>query len=255
MNHCKWLFKPILIVLIFLYSCQKKEYTVPVNVELEVALKNGTSNHLSFDSGTILFKQIFFDGHRTQGGDVHFATKTDDEIGPFQFFFDHPALIENFDIPQGVYSLIEWELTLDEIDDIENDDDDNDEGNNIDNNSKIEDFETEGGLVFNGTYNSLSGHIVPLFIIIDEDEIFKVKTINNDGLQDITISAEKPYLAQIKFDPYYATKTISVESLESSDLSHTDLGAAYIEISSDQNEVLYENILFRLQNSVKIIIN
>ena len=235
----KWL----AILFIALSACQKEDFTSPVTVNLKVELAEASLPHLHFDRGIVLFSQISFDGQRYQGGDVHFFTDRKNSIGPIQFANKLAGFVKKFDIPQGVYSHKEWRFALDEIDD-----------------DYYESFggehmeDLDGGLIIKGTYTKQNGSQLPLYIVVDEDEDFKVTSQGIDGYGDITLTTEKEHTALLVFDPYYAMNTISIESLEAAKVSDED-DILYIEISSDENEALYELVLFRLEKSVKVIIN
>lgn len=217
---------------------------MPVSVDMEVTIAEGSSPHLTFDGGLIMVEQIAFSGHRNQGGDVYFATEDGDGFGPVSFPHNSFGHIKKFDIPQGVYSHMEWDLALDDIDSQDDDD--------------VEDADDEwqvadGGLWIAGTYTRVDGAPLPLYVSVDDDEQFSVKTEGVEGAANITLHISNSYLAQFVIDPYYATQTVSVRSLENAEVSSGTLGD-YIEISADKNEALYENILFRLERSAKVVI-
>jgi hypothetical protein len=55
------------------------------------------------------------------------------------------------------------------------------------------------------------------------------------------------------FDPAYAFYSISRESLEEADISY-DSGTPIILISSEENEDLYEDVLYRLSQSTRVLV-
>ena len=250
MNKHLLAIKLIVILIIGLPACQKEDFTLPVTVSLKVELAGGSLPHLHFDQGIVMFNQIFFDGNRQQGGDVHFFTDVTQNIGPIQFTNKSAGLIKNFDIPQGVYSYNEWRFELDEIDD--------DYLESI-GGEQMEDL--EGGLIIAGTYTKQNGSQLPLYIVVDENEIFKATSKGLDGYEDVAFTTDKNYSALLVFDLNYAMNAISIESLEAASVSNEDDDddddddIPYIEISSDENKKLYELVLFRLGQSVKVIIN
>ncbi|MCU4155035.1 hypothetical protein J1N10_03555 [Carboxylicivirga sp. A043] len=234
----------ILLVSLLVISCQKKEFTEPVRVNLEVALAEGSSSYFTFYKGCVMFEQILFDGQRQQGGDVHFATEEDNNIGPIEFQNNSVGIIKKFDIPQGIYNNMQWRFVLDEIetDEIDGDDDD----------SETEDLE-EGGLILTGVYTNLEGEQIPIYIIIDEDEQLRASSQNESSYGDIILSSENSYSAQLLIDPYYAMQSISIESMEEAEISDSE-SSDFIEISEDENETLYEIIAFRIQSTLKVVI-
>lgn len=243
MNKYLQALKLLIVVFIGLSACQKEDFTSPVTVNLKVTLAKGAQGHLHFDKGIVMFKQILFDGQRNQGGDVHFLTDAKNNIGPIEFTDKSEGLIKKFDIPQGVYSHKEWRFELDEIDD-----------DYLESLGEEQLEELEGGLIIGGTYTKKDGSQLPLYIVVDEEESFRAVSEGINGYGDVALTVDKKYTALLTFDPYYAMSIISVESLEAAMVSEED-DSQYIEISSDENETLYELVLFRLEKSLKVIIN
>ncbi|MCG8578334.1 MAG: hypothetical protein MI866_00355 [Bacteroidales bacterium] len=243
------------LVALLATSCQKKEFTEPVKVNLEVAIAYGESSYLSFKEGHILFEQILFDGQRHQGGSVHFATESGNEIGPVQFADGSSGAIKKFDIPQGIYNSMQWRFILDEIEmfiekDEEEDDDDDEDDKEYDNDyDSIED----GGLILTGTFYSSDGDQKPLYIVLDDDEQLIVSSQNVGSYGDIILTSENTYTAQLLIDPFYAMQTISEETIENAEVSTNESGE-FIEISEENNEALYEIIVYRLESSLKVFI-
>ncbi|WP_430814459.1 hypothetical protein [Carboxylicivirga sp. RSCT41] len=244
-----------LLVFMLAISCQKKEFTEPVPVQLEVLLANGESSYLSFSEGYILLKQVMFDGQRQQGGNVHFATEPGNDIGPLMFNNNSPGQIRKFDIPQGIYTNMHWRFAMEEIEMWTDNDDEDDEHDEDDGEEELEyDTPEDGGLILTGYYRNTDGMSIPLYIIVDDDEQLIAGSQINDSYGDITLTSENTYTAQLLIDPYYALQTISVTSLESAELSEGE-GGDFLEISENRNEALYEIIAYRLESSLKVIIN
>lgn len=229
----------LLVLLLTVNACQKKEFTEPVAVQLLVKMAEGNSSSVSFEAGTVLFDQILFDGQRQQGGSVHFTTEAGKAVGPVHFSKETERFIKSFDIPQGVYTHMQWHFLLGDIDELTDDETDT--------------FEPEGGLVLYAYLNRADGSQLPLRIVVDDDEQLMVKVLAGDSYGDITLSAVNSYEMQLILDPYYAVRTISAASWEEADVEE-DGEQTYVEVSSDENEDLYETILFRLESSATIVI-
>jgi len=236
----------VFFLTIIFTGCQKDELTLPVSVDMNIRIEPSSLSYISFDGGQVLFKHLIFEGHRAEGGDIYFNTQPGKEMGPISFSdAKEGAFIKNFDIPQGVYNQMEWELQLSSLppslfpddEDYENDDEDN-----------------HPGLLLTGTYRQLNGTYIPISLVIDAIEKFTAHTSHGERIESQTLSAGKAYSAYLTFDPSYATAAISRQSLEDAEIND-DFFSPFIEISSDENDQLYEHILYRLQNSVKIIIN
>ncbi|WP_430812139.1 MULTISPECIES: hypothetical protein [unclassified Carboxylicivirga] len=236
-----------LFTLLMFSSCQKDEFTYPVAVKMEIAIAEGNASHLNFTHGYILFDQITFEGQRRQGEDVYFATRSDDEIGPVYFQYGDKVRVKDFDIPQGIYSSMRWRFELEDMDDI-GDDTDSSNYDEVD-----ENLLDEGGLLLVGSYRALDGTVLPLYIVVDDGELLVADTKGGDSYGDITLSTENTYNACLVLDPYYALQAVAPESLEAAERSDND-GVEYIEISEDENEALFEIILYRLQNSISVVI-
>jgi len=231
-----------------LSACKKEDFTEPVSVNMEVKIAEGSSPHLAFKLGAMMIDQIAFDGQRDQGGDVHFTTEDGEEIGPILFPYNQVGYIKRFDIPQGIYSHMSWHI---ELEDLESDDEDTDteESDQSSNDVQV----SEGALLISGVYTKIDGTQLILYIIVDEDEQFLIKTEGGDGSNSMTLVTGTSYLAQLIFDPYYAMQTVSVQSLEEAEVA-ANASESFIEISANKNEALYENILFRLGRSAKVVI-
>ncbi len=231
-------------LLLVLNACKKDEFTEPVKANMVVKLAEGTSAYVSFQSGEVLFEQILFDGHRQQGGDVHFTTESGKEIGPVSFTQSAEGFVKHFDIPQGVYTHMQWHFLLGDMELDSSDDEEEDEP---------EEIEVDGGLVFNGWYTRTDGTQDAIRIAIEEDELLVAKAIADNASDNITLTASNSYDIELIFDPYYAVRPISLDSWENAEVN-SDNDQRYIEISEDENEALYEAILFRMESSLKVLI-
>lgn len=237
----------IITLILFLPGCiEKDDLTLPVKVDFKIGISENSSKdeYLTFTGGKIGIQKIQFEGKREAGEDVFFETDPKMNFPPLAFNISgQPALISDFDIPQGIFKYMKWDITLKEtvIDELIDDDDDDD------------DDTPYIGLAISGTYTYLSGISIPFIIAIDIAEQLSVRSFDADGNSTIVLSVDKDYEAILLLDPAYAFHSISRESLEEADESD-DSGIEIIVISSEENEDLYEVLLYRIAQSAKVIV-
>lgn len=239
----------ILTLVIILTGCTKKdEFTLPVTVNLKIDISPDTygDNYLNFTDGIIGIQKIQFEGKRETGGDIFF--ETDPEINfPSILFdsFDQTAQITDFDIPQGIYYYMKWNFALKEvvINEIADDDDDDDDDADS----------PKAGFAIYGSYSYLNGTAIPVIFAVDKTEMLGVNSYSSDGTSSIVLSINKDYEAVLLFDPALAFHSISRESLEEADVSD-DNGSEIILISSDENDDLYQILLYRIFQSAKVFV-
>jgi hypothetical protein len=227
------------VSILIMHSCIKDEFTRPVRVAFSVMIDEQykSDDTLSFKSGEIILKNIRFDGKREAGGDYSFSTESGKKFGPQVFYAESGTrqTIADFDMPQGIYTSMKWRFEL---------------SNGLE---RLEyDYDTPG-LILKGSYINPEGETVSIRIEIDPYELFECLSITGTGKTSIDIISGKEYNAQLCFDPYFAFRAISAKTLEDADYSDDEL-APLLLISSDSNEELYEMILFRLQQSVKMVV-
>lgn len=238
----------ILVIMSMLqWSCEKDEFTVPVNVDFVISMDaNEVSEYLQFYSGIIAIEDITFQGERQEGEDVFFTSKPGVIFQPQEFSNNSmPVFVTHFDIPQGKYVLMNWGFTLSELfsdeeidveDDLEIEDD-------------LEDNEIDAGLIINGMYTFLNGMEVPVIIGIEGEEKFKVYAEASTEVFEVNLIEENEYNAQLVLDLSSVFSSISRDSFENADLNDEN----EILITSDENDDLYELILYRLEKNSKVV--
>jgi hypothetical protein len=234
----------IITLILFISGCSKKDdLTLPVKVNFKIGISPenvSSDSYLSFNTGHIGVQRIQFEGKRDAGEDVFFETDPKMNLQPLAFSVSENPVISDFDIPQGIFNYMKWDIGLKRI---------VTEGL-IDNNG-IDSLSI--GLVISGTYKHLNGDTIPVIIAIDDTEQFSVKSDNPDGNSQIVLSINKDYYeAILLIAPDYAFSSISRESLEEADISLVS-GHQIILISRNKNEYLYQNLLYRIDLSVRII--
>jgi hypothetical protein len=226
-------------------SCTKDEFTHPVRLSMSVQISDQykSNENLSFESGQIVIQEVQFEGKRETGEDYSFNTESGKKFGPQAFNADslHHDEIAYFDLPQGIYTLMRWKFELsDGLERLATDDDEE------------TDNETPG-LILYGNYLNHNKERLLVRIEIDPFESFECQSITVTGDKNINILSGKIYNAVLYFDPYFAFRSISAVSLEDADYSDDEISPVLL-ISSNSNEDLYEIILYRLQQSAKIVV-
>lgn len=234
----------IIVLILINGGCREKdELTLPVKVYLEIGLSQESSpvtSYLDFTNGRIVVSILQFEGTREAGGNIYFETnykKSGQEIK----FNRNPAIISEYDIPQGIYNYMKWDIFMECPDD---DYSDWIEPNLCD------------AFSISGSYIYLNGSVIPLVFSYEIDWVgagFVVKCENPDGASRIVLSVNKEYLAVVLFDPANAFSTISRKSLEEAEVSEAD-GSPAIVISAGKNKELYEILSYRIFQSAKTIV-
>ncbi len=268
------------------------ELSAPVNVNLHMAMGANTPgiSYLDFHNTAIAVQQIKFYGVREEGSDIFFDSQPTVPFGIYAIGKNQAVTaIDAFDIPQGVYNQMRWEIQTREIDDDYYEEYFDEE---LDEYVDVDDF----GIIIEGKYTRLDGSEILLFIAIDRTEMLLMETSDTGGNSQLSLLSGKNYNVQLEINPYVAIENIERYLLElaatndddddddddgdddggdddggdddNSDDDNSDddndddndgnnnikNDIEYIEISSDENEDLYERILFRLKNTVRAII-
>ncbi len=223
-------------------SCEPDDLSKPVRVHFELSFTqdNAPLSYLTFHNIAMDLEQISFYGIRQEGNDVLFNTRPGDAFGmhiltPAQ----NTSYVTYFDIKQGVYQLMRWDIEVGEIDDEVYFDD------YIDS----DDF----GLIIEGTYTRQDGSSVPIFFAIEEEEVIRVESENQDGEVPIAIVADNVYTVFLEINPHALMRGISRNLLEQAETDEED-DIEFIEISEDENEDLYNLVLFQLSKTLKAVV-
>lgn len=226
-------------------SCESDDLSKPVRVHFEVSWvdDNAPQSFLSFQKIVLIVEQISFYGIRQEGNDVLFNTRPGDTFGLHQLTqAQNSSYLTYFDLPQGVYQLMRWELELGEMDE---DEEDLYPDDFID----IDDF----GLVIEGTYTREDGSSVLLFIALEEEELISVESVNPEGEVPVPIVIDNVYTVSLEVNPHAVMKGIPRSLLEEAEVEEED-DIEYIEISEDENEDLYNLVLFQLSKTLKAVV-
>jgi hypothetical protein len=233
----------ILTALILTTGCVRKDdLTLPVRINFKIGIETVNSaadNYLDFAECSIGIQRIDFEGNREAGVPVCFMT--DPALDLHTLSFNHqPVTISKFDIPQGIYNSMQWDISMKCID-------------------------TEGlindrgesypciGIIFKGNYTTLSGSVIPLIFAIDRPELFRVMSYAPNGDQMITLTVGREYEAVVYFAPDRAFSAISRNSLETA-VTSEGVQSPEIVISSSMNQDLYQILLYRIFLSASVVV-
>jgi hypothetical protein len=233
-------------MILFISGCikEKDELTLPVRIKLNIAsLALLEDYYLSAYQGKIGIQSIQFEGKREAGEDIFFETDPKMNLQTLQFS-SNPTKILEFDIPQGIYNYMKWDVTLKRIM--------TEELNNVDDADSL-----RIGLVIPGSYWSESDEweiiIRPFIFAIDDTELLSFKSTGIDGSSSIVISNNKTYEITLLLDLVYTFGSAGWETFEEAEITDVN-GQQIILITSDKNKNLYENFLYRINQSTKVFI-
>jgi hypothetical protein len=226
-------------LILFIAGCtEKDDLTLPVKVNFKIGISpeyEYSDTYLSFAEGQIGIQRIQFEGKREAGEDVFFETDPQMNLQTLAFSTGINPVISDFDIPQGIYNYMKWDINLKRI---------------------VIDNYTDSlsiGLVISGIYEYSDLSSIPVVVYVDDTEQFSVRSDDSGGNSQIVLSVNKDYEAILVLAPGYTFSSISRESLEKAADISRDRGHSAIMISSSENEDLYENLLYRIEQSAKII--
>ncbi|MBW6497990.1 MAG: hypothetical protein K0B09_06365 [Bacteroidales bacterium] len=237
----KYLIVSGIVLLFFISSCIEDDLNKPVRVDVEFLLEENplTITYLDFTNAVVALDMVRFYGIRQVGNDVFFTSRPGFSFGTFVIpAHQNSRNVTYFDVPQGIYSMIRWDAELTEINENVYDDELVDS----------DDF----GLIFEGTYTRLDGSSVLLFIAVDPS-VLSFETLNAAGNNVISLESKNKYTVSFELNPYLAMQGISRSLLEQAETDSED-DIEFIEISSDENEELFELVLFRLEKTFKAVI-
>ncbi len=239
--------KIILRVLFFMLvaiipSCGSDEND-PVRVNFDVRFELNTQQpaHFSFSRLAVSIHSLRFVGTRQTGNDVVFNTRPGQAVG----FFDlNPSRflvpVTWFDIPEGVYNSMRWELATRAMDDdIYHDDDP----------FSLDDY----GMVIFGSYTRVNGAFTNLIIALDPADVLKFDSFNAQNQLPVTLIFGNTYSAEVVINPFAIMGAVPRSMLEQAEFSEEDEGF-YLVISSDENEDIYSLLLLSLSRNLRVIV-
>ena len=239
MKLSKTILSVITLILLSTGCREKDEFAVPVKVNLKILSQSIQDQYFTFSGGYIGIKKIEFEGIRESGGNVYFETDPGKSYQTLAF----GSIISVFDIPQGIYDYMEWDVYLKQIM--------TDELRYLDDADLL-----KAGIVFQGAYwPQGSGYSLPcigLLIVIDDIEKLEVRAYDAYNNSRVVLSENTTYEAHIILDLDYAFESISGEAIMNAEFSGRN--NEWVVISSSNNKDLYTIILDRIFRSAKVVV-
>lgn len=218
------------VFILGIFACSKvNQWKQPTAVcfNINIAEETVMDGALFFKEGYITVESFKFDGSRAEGGDVYFTKDYEKEL---ETFFGATEVSDlEFDVPQGVYTGINLEIT-----------------------SAVQN--KKPNLVVNGHFRSNTGKTCPVRFELNKMEKFSVigeDLFKNDTEVDLAqVSKTK---ATILLEPAQWFSVLTKETLEQAEKVSLD-GINTILINNTVNEQLYKDILVALElNTAKAI--
>jgi hypothetical protein len=237
MNKKKLL--PVLLFLLLFYSCRKDELTLPARVvfafeliahEDGAHLKGGPPSNLpgriTVNQGSLTIGSVEFDGRRDEGRDVFFVSD-----------LRQPILVDlengtssaplNFDIPQGIYNIIEIHLDLGGDDMLP--------------------------LVLEGKINQGTPNEMPIRFEHNIREKFRIKAEPGQGSK-VVLRKDTPSNARIIVDSRSIFQFVNPSVIKDASVSVIN-GENVILINSITNNSIFNKMADRLEKSLSVIID
>ncbi len=238
--------KPVGITLILLLAgCrepEKDDLTLPARVQLFIGITEEYHDgwdDLMYWGGEIGIQRIRFEGKREAGEDVFFET---DPAMNFQSITltNPPRSVSNFDLPQGVYTFMKWEIDLKKI--------------MTQGISGYEDMDSLNiGIYFSGSYDWMYGDepLNPVILAVDDTVRLSIRSHENVKFELSEGYEDRTYSVFLTFDPCAAFNPISKDSIQNLETSKGNSGEIVL-ISSNKNENLYKDLFYKITRSVRV---
>jgi hypothetical protein len=220
----------LLVPLLILPSCIKDDLTKPAEVTFQFLLNNEQKDgkFLDFEAGTMVIKEIGFEGYRESGEDVFFTSDFENVIMADLATGATTELIK-FDIPQGIYDHINLTIEIDK--------------NNED-----------PSLTLNGTYNSANHGFIPVRFDFDINDILNLNPKPGQGKNKIVLNKDIPSTAEVMLSTGFMFQVVNSRMLESAEITQQN-GEAMIVISKDLNQHIFNAVVNRLEKSTTALFN
>jgi hypothetical protein len=222
-------------LILFIAGCieqEKDDLTLPVRVHFKIDLKDDHDGPIIiYGIGNIGIQYIQFEGIREAGGNVYFETDPEMDLSYNGYTFTK-APIYDYDIPQGIYNYMRWDIALKRI--------------VIPQELKDDADSLSVGLVIHGSLENwdVPWIFIPVIFAVDDTEEFIARFPDR-----IALSANKDYEATLILAEN-AFRSVSYEDAEISGEGEFQR----IIITSTKNKDMYEKILYQLHRSASVVI-
>lgn len=267
-QYNNWSGLALMLLFIIFGGCEKKEFTLPVELNMKITVKNEPvlGGSITIDEIGLGLNSIDIRGYREQGGDV-FLTRVFDEGKKFVVRPSSTEISEKFDIPQGIYNPISFSLVFEpDPDEIDLIDDILDwlEGYNGD--EEIEGLQAELGdiitdyleditpcIILRGmfTYNNRTKNIV---IVVNDPLTFQLLGKSKNGGSEVTLDRNIVNTGNLQINPSYWFSVITPAMLDDAFTGMID-EEEYIFLSKYVNSHIYGTVFNRMEESTILTIN
>jgi hypothetical protein len=270
-QYYKWSVVPFMLLFILIGGCEKEDFTLPVEFNLNFAINDEAAlgGSLTIDEIGLGLNSIDIRGYREQGDDVFFTRNFDNGKN----FIIKPAsfnITERFDIPQGAYNPLSFSFIFkpdagesDVIDDIldwledfeEEDDDDDLEDLQEDLGDIIEDYleDITPCILVKGKFNH-NGNTKRVVIVINDPLTFQILGKNRNGGSEIILDKNMVNNGELQINPSYWFSVFTPSMLNNAFVGLID-DEEFILLSKHVNSQIYGTIFNRIQESTILIIN
>lgn len=217
----------VIPILCFLFACKKWKEPTDVDFFVDIEKSATLGGQLTFTGGHLNIEEFDFDGDREKGDDVLFTK--DFNTGLLIPFNESQSVAElEFMIPQGEYKRIDIGFrTFDDNGDI--------------------------CILVEGNYAYSGGGSIPFRFEFTDSEQFKIRAENKSG-GNILLDKDVSSSAKIVLDPNYWFQPVPTSYFENADI--TDIsGTNTIVINKNNNDLIYDIVLNRLEESALIVFN
>lgn len=210
-----------------LSACKKWKEPTDVDFYVDIEKTATINGQLSFSGGHIILDYFDFDADREIGDDVIFdKTFTNGLTIPF----DANQVVGEleFVIPQGEYKRVDIGFkTFDDNGDI--------------------------CILVEGEYTYSSGGSIPFRFEFTDSEQFKIRANNSNG-GNIVLDKDVQSPAKIILDPNYWFQPVPMAHFETATITNIS-GTNTIVINKNDNDIIYDIVIGRLNESALIIFN
>jgi hypothetical protein len=208
---------------------EKDDLTLPVRVHFRIGLKaDHDESAIIIGISNIGIQDIQFEGIREAGGNVYFETDPKMDLS-FNGYTLKNLPIFDYDIPQGIYNYMRWDIALKRIVTPAELEDDADS--------------LSLGLVLYGSYELMDDPwYIPVIFAIDDTEEFIVRFADR-----IALSSNKDY----KVTMFLHRNAFRLLNYEDAEITGEGDFQRII-ITSTKNKDIYEKILYQLNRSASV---
>ncbi|MBT30519.1 MAG: hypothetical protein CMO01_12745 [Thalassobius sp.] len=252
MNLENWTRKLLFFCLILLCACDKEDFTDPADLNCYFTLTADApiNGNLSVESVIINLSGIDINGdHTNENKTLRFERNFSGDDGQFSLIGSDASQPVNIQIPQGIYSSLQFDLNLREDEfEFELDADDDDETNNL--TEYVQ--RANPGILLIGTYTS-EGESLKIVFSVDDD-LSRIRTnAEQNGESTIVLEKLTPSTATFNFDVDYWFGLVTNQMIQNAARLELD-GEPAVFIYEDFNENLFSTVVSRIEASTQLTI-